>query len=152
MPKLKTTLECLTILLLINLSFFAQESFILGVKSTAPLKPPVGKLAMNFNLKKVGQYSGAWEVVDVFVKDSLAFLADQEKGLVVVNISDVTNPSFLSQFQDNGNSVYDVIVEGNVAYVAHGRAGLKILDISNITSLREVGHYNNGGVAWKIFL
>ncbi|MCF2142529.1 MAG: hypothetical protein K9W42_02370 [Candidatus Heimdallarchaeota archaeon] len=152
MPKLKTTLKCLTILLLINLSFFAQESFILGVKSTAPVKPPVGKLAMNFNLKKVGQYSGAWEVVDVFIKDSIAFLADQEKGLVVVNISDVTNPSFLSQFQDNGNSVYDVIVEGNVAYVAHGRAGLKILDISNITSLQEVGHYNNGGVAWKIFL
>jgi hypothetical protein len=75
----------------------------------------------------VGEYE-AW-VGDIFVRDSVAFLASN--GLLILNISDPTNPSQIS-YLPLTSGVARVVVEGNFAYLLTTSGLLRVIDISNI--------------------
>ena len=106
----------------------------------------------SFNLKKISQFTTGQEVVDIFIWNNIAFLADQIKGLLIINISILSNLSLINKYQYQGESVYDIVVDNGMAFLAHGRAGLKILDVSNPKNIIDMGGYNDGGLSWKIFL
>ncbi|NHJ47674.1 MAG: hypothetical protein FK733_07800 [Asgard group archaeon] len=131
-------------------SVFVQVQFINSYNSS--LSPNSTTQNTSFNLKKIGQFTGAQEVVDVFVNDYIGYVADQVQGLLIVNLSNPEIPVLINSYQDEDNSVYDVFVEDEIAFVAHGRAGFKILDVSNPLSIIELGEYNDGGISWKIFI
>jgi hypothetical protein len=105
----------------------------------------------NINLIKIGQFDEAHEIVDVFINDNLGFLADQEEGLLIVNLTNLVSPTLINSYQIEDNSVYDIIVEDKIAYIAHGRAGLVILDVHDPNNIDELGVINDGGICWKIF-
>jgi hypothetical protein len=105
-----------------------------------------------YNLKKVGQYKLGEEVVAVTRKNNLLFLADQKKGLEVINITNKEQPTFVSKYQINDGSVYDIIITNDIAFLAHGTEGVRILNISNPVAISEIGSFNNGGTAWKLLL
>ena len=63
-------------------------------------------------------------------------------GLVVINISDPTNPRRESALDTQPYGTFAITVSGSHAYVAHGLQGLQVFDISNPADpnlLRSVG-------------
>ncbi|MHA1213349.1 MAG: LVIVD repeat-containing protein [Candidatus Heimdallarchaeota archaeon] len=142
----------LLLLLTIIVSVFAQVHFITDLYA---IEEPVisdSPSTTNFNLRKIGQYIGGHEIVDVEVENNIAYLADQIEGLLVVNISNIDLPILLDTYQAEDESIYDITLQDGYAYLAHGRAGFRIIDITNPSNVVEVGGYNNGGIAWKVFI
>ncbi|MBD3192294.1 MAG: hypothetical protein GF308_16765 [Candidatus Heimdallarchaeota archaeon] len=58
----------------------------------------------SIDLTKIGQYNDNFRGKghSTFVKDEIAYLAFDYGGLVIVNVSDPTNPTFLWRFYDRG--------------------------------------------------
>ncbi|MCK4396871.1 T9SS type A sorting domain-containing protein [candidate division WOR-3 bacterium] len=74
-------------------------------------------------------------VYDLYVKDSLAFLADFNS-LLIVNVSDPFNPVAVGSLSVNGGGAYDVWVAGNYAFVTKkdylgGHGKVNMIDISD---------------------
>jgi hypothetical protein len=67
--------------------------------------------------------------MDVFVRDSFAYVAD-ESLFRVVKVKDPTNPSQVGSLAV-GNQVYGVYVAGNYAYLAALDSGLRVVNVSN---------------------
>ena len=78
---------------------------------------------------QVGSFSAA---AGIAASDSRAFVAQDEPGLVVLDLSDHEAP-FVTQVWGHDTAVQDVEVssDGTVAYVANGPEGLVILDFSD---------------------
>ncbi len=73
-----------------------------------------------------------------YIKDALGIAVDENhayltlwtKGLVIVDISDPSNPSYVN-WLDTGGDALDVAISENFAYVANGQQGLVIIDVSD---------------------
>jgi hypothetical protein len=87
----------------------------------------------------------AWDV-DVIIGDSrgksYAFVADDERGLLVLDITDAASPIRLDGFGTGGGAARGIVVDGNHAYVANGTAGLQVINISVRDSLWLDGFYD----------
>jgi len=66
----------------------------------------------------------------ITVVGNYAYVADNDFGLAIIDISDPTNPGNPVYMNTNGIA-YDVTVVGNYAYLAVGDFGLAIIDISD---------------------
>ncbi|MFC1996916.1 hypothetical protein ACFLXI_04830 [Chloroflexota bacterium] len=75
----------------------------------------------------------------VVVGNERAYLAADSKGLVVLNISELSEIKPEGDFV-NVKDAIDVDLRGNYAYVASGKSGFFVLDISDISSITQVGH------------
>ena len=85
----------------------------------APLKIAVLDISDPANLVEAG-YFLAPKVFDVCVQENYAYLAsaDWDGGFVTVDISDPTNPVFVSTYNEGGwFHPFDVAVQGDYAYV-----------------------------------
>ena len=69
-------------------------------------------------------------------------------GLLVIDISDPTNPVTIGSYETSGNA-FDVHVSENYAYVAAGQAGLQIIDISDPRSPAFAGSLDIAGSTVK---
>ena len=94
-------------------------------------------------------------VYDIAVKDDYTFLAEGDKGVIVLH-------------KEPDSGYYDVVkvvgcyckqgdaqgiaIRDNYAYVADGPNGLRILDISDPRNLVEVASYNDDGYCNKVIL
>jgi len=96
-------------------------------------------------ITKVGQW-GAGNYQDIFIDGSYAYCAAYTTGIDVIDISDPSNPVFVSSI-DTSVSAPSVFVSGNYAYVTDGGAGLKIIDISTPSAPFLVGFYDTSGLA-----
>ena len=96
----------------------------------------------------VGSYDTycAWKV---FVSGSYAYIADDQEGLKILDISNPTNPQLVSSCDTY--RAYGVFVSGSYAYIADTYAGLKIIDISNPSYPELVSSYDNG-YAYDVFI
>jgi hypothetical protein len=85
----------------------------------------------------------AW---DIWVQGDFAYIADFTVGLVVVDISDVSQPIRAGELSwHEGETVSEVIDgEGNFVYVAAGSQGLYIIDISNPREPKISSHLDPG--------
>jgi hypothetical protein len=68
-----------------------------------------------FVLEVVGKWQTSREARDVFVQDDIAYIANGEDGLRILDVSDLSNPSEIGSF-DLKMAVSVIVVEG-VAYV-----------------------------------
>ncbi|MHA1124423.1 MAG: LVIVD repeat-containing protein [Candidatus Heimdallarchaeota archaeon] len=105
-----------------------------------------------FNLKKISRFDFGKKVIDVHLGNDIAYLADEDKGLLLVNISDYENPVLINDYQVNGESVNDFLLYGNIGFVAHGSEGLRVIDLTDKTNIVEINSYTNTIFAWKLFL
>lgn len=87
----------------------------------------------------------------IFVLDTLAYVADEQLGLQIINFSDVFSPTIEGSCDTESNA-RDVWVEGDYAYIADGRGGLQIVETTDIDSLSIVGSCNTPGYAKKIVI
>jgi len=97
---------------------------------------------------------GAWDVTIsgdyAYVCDSLG---DTPGGLVIIDISDPTNPIKMSSFFDGGGP-QEVTVRDNIAYVADFTDGLEIINVSDPSNPVKIGSYkinNMYTTAIKVF-
>ena len=65
---------------------------------------------------------------DIYVSDPYAYLACYDGGLVIIDVSDPTNPSPAGSYDTPGQA-WNVYVRGSYAYVADGQSGLLIIEI-----------------------
>jgi hypothetical protein len=95
----------------------------------------------------VGSWNPLSYAKDVFVKEDYAYISDGQ-GLTILDISDRTNPQFISSY-DTSNLIRDLIVVENKAYFTDRGKGLTILDLSNPFSPKLISSYNNLNLSYS---
>ncbi len=81
---------------------------------------------------------------EVEVIGNLAYIADGESGLIIINVSNPSAPFFVGSFNTAGiASGVDVV--GNFAYVADRDFGLQIIDVSNPSIPLLAGSFDTPG-------
>jgi len=112
-----------------------------------------GIRSSNFNLSELGitpTLSGRLYAHESVLSDdgSILFVFDEFNNfdIGVYDISDLTNPKLIRQFQwsendDTSSKVHNGFARGNYLFVAYYEAGLRVFDISDVyTGISEVGH------------
>ncbi|MFX1246908.1 MAG: LVIVD repeat-containing protein [Promethearchaeota archaeon] len=89
--------------------------------------------------------------LNIFVKGSIAYIADGEFGVRIINITDPFNPKKVGEYIDDKNGTRSVIVNGSYAYVADGEDGVEILNVSSFSNITRIGHYYDGGKAMGLY-
>lgn len=85
---------------------------------------------------------------ELAVQGSYAYIAGNNNGLVVLNISNPAVPSYAGEYNSSVfNGYLQVSVSGNYACVMNMEYDIEILDISNLSSISEVGKYTSGALA-----
>jgi hypothetical protein len=86
---------------------------------------------------------------DVKVVGNYAYIALNQGGLAVFDISNPANPVRVGGYDTSGWA-YGVAVSGNYAYVADSEAGLQVIDVSNPANPARVGGYDTSGWAYGV--
>jgi hypothetical protein len=82
----------------------------------------------------------------VAMAGTIAYVADGDAGLRIIDISDLENPREVSTFEIGGYA-WDVEVADGIAYLAAGLMGLRIIDVSDPHDPTELGAVP-GASAW----
>jgi hypothetical protein len=98
----------------------------------------------------VGSYDTSSDAQDVAVSGDYAYVAVSGGGLVVVNISDPTNPTWAGDFATSSDSTLGVAVSGGYAYLADYNNGLVVMNVSDPANPTWVGDYGTPGYAWDV--
>jgi hypothetical protein len=102
------------------------------------------------NVELVGTLYNYWEdAKDVAVSGSHIYVAANDYGLRVVNISDPSVP-VAAGFSDTPGMALGVAVSGSYAYVADYHSGLRVINISDPSQPIEVGFYDTPGSAYGV--
>ncbi|MFX0185727.1 MAG: LVIVD repeat-containing protein [Candidatus Hodarchaeota archaeon] len=101
------------------------------------------------NITEIRQFD--WAAYRIAMDDSIGYLCDIARGVLAYNFSDPTEPIFLDEHYDGGDSS-DIVISNNLAFVADLEDGLEILDITNPRNLVEIAQFNNGGDSRNVFV
>ncbi|MHA1434497.1 MAG: LVIVD repeat-containing protein [Candidatus Heimdallarchaeota archaeon] len=110
-----------------------------------------------FSLSKIYQFDNQLGAMnDIVIQDNLAYVAVRWGGLVIFDISDLTNPVNIGSYYEpvNTTSVSDTVltsgifVKDDVAFIADGENGLLIVNISNPSIPTKIGDYREES-EWK---
>lgn len=98
---------------------------------------------------QIGNYQtyGAVPIMSITLNSTLAYLAEGNIGLEIVNVASPPNPSIISGFPANGLFFNDVKVFGLYAYIAAGDRLIN-LNINNPFSPQFVSSYSNGNAGY----
>jgi hypothetical protein len=107
----------------------------------------------------VGSFPTSWEAQDVFVSGDKAYLANGKGGLIILDVSEPSDPKEIGQCPlDNAMSV---IVIDDVAYVCEqgevvGNQALSdrlvLIDVSDPSDPQKLGEYEPEGMYWNSVL
>ena len=117
-----------------------------GVGSASGLEMTVAATGSQ-NLELIGQLGGP--TYAVAVQGDYAYLGIGPR-LVVLDVSDRTQPTLIGQSGLLTDFVQDIVLEETYAYIAAGGAGLKIFDISDKAAPRETGSFETQGFAYGV--
>jgi len=87
----------------------------------------------------------------VFMVDSMAYLACEQMGLQIINLSKPDSTALVGWI-DTPSNARNVFVVGNHAFVADGRGGLVIIDISSSENPTVIGQYDTPEYANAVFV
>jgi len=105
------------------------------------------------NVEQVGRIYNQWhDARDVVVVGSLAYIATEESGLQIVDVSNPEDPEIVGYWIDNPGLAYGVAVSGDYAYVADYESGLRVINVADPEHPQEVGYYDTPGGALGIAL
>lgn len=108
-------------------------------------------------LVSVGSYSTGGAVLGIAVAGSYAYVADEELGVKILDISNPAAPQQVGQYVFDSNNpsenlAFNVTLSGSLAYVAYGGSGVQILNISNPANPVRVGGLTTSDLAYNIAL
>ena len=114
---------------IIGISFFVAIISLHGIQLIRFISPPPSLT------------HGEW-VYDVYVKDDIAYFADREHGLVIMDVSNPSEPFELGRFNESrGSQIY---VHSNLAYLI-GNSKLRIIDVANPSSPNKISEFDASG-------
>ena len=90
-------------------------------------------------------------VHNLYVIDSLAFLACEQMGLIIYNLNNPDSTAQIGEI-DTPSNARDVYVLGGYAYIADGYNGLVIIDIVNPEKPVFVSSFDTPGYAQGVFV
>jgi len=79
----------------------------------------------------------------LFIDNNLAYIGTFSSGVIVFDITNLTNPIKLGSFDDGGSST-DIQVVDDLAFVANYGNGFEVLNITNPTNITKIGFYDEG--------
>ena len=88
---------------------------------------------LNAEILELGTIDTPGDANDVVVVGDLAYVADNQAGLRIIDISNPEEPTEVGFFDTPGTALH-VAISGDYAYVADGPGGLCIVDISEPSS------------------
>ena len=100
--------------------------------------------SMGFGFKKTADADTYGTANSVTTSGGYAYIGDDSRGLVILNIKDPANPTLAGNF-NTGGFVHDVTTSGDYAYVADGTSGLTIINIEDPTYPTLAGNYDTPG-------
>ncbi len=99
-------------------------------------------------LKLVSRYATDGVARACDISDQYAIIADDYKGICILDISNPENPKKIGSY-NSGGQARDVLVQGEYLYLADYDKGLLIFDISKVTSPKFIGAYEDiAGACW----
>lgn len=102
-------------------------------------------------LRALGEINTNGTVVDVRVSENCAYIADDQQGFLIYNVSDPSNPRALGQSQD-AEKATGIFVMGSLAYVSVLYEGLKIYNVSNAAQPKLIGQYYDNGAIVDLYV
>jgi hypothetical protein len=95
-------------------------------------------------------------VIDLYVRDTLAYLADKDS-LLIVDVSDPYNPAVTGHIGIPGRGAYDVWVSGDYAFVTEkdffsGQGKVNMIDVSTPTNPTLVEQISMAATPYGLFV
>ena len=112
-------------------------------------------LSLNADSFFLGSFDTSGSAMGVALSDdgSIAYVADESNGLVIINISNLANPTSLGSFDTSGSAMEVVLSnDGTKAYIADGNNGLVIIDVTNPKNPTLLGNYSATDLATGVAL
>ncbi|NHJ84382.1 MAG: hypothetical protein FK734_02910 [Asgard group archaeon] len=81
---------------------------------------------------------------DLKIYGDFAFLVAEDDGMLIFNVSDISNPILVSQYLRYGDAE-GIFVNDDLAFLSCGYSGLDIIDISDITKPKLISHFTDNG-------
>jgi hypothetical protein len=105
-------------------------------------------LDQEFGVALIGEldYGGAGRRIQVI--DNIAYVADTTRGLAIINVTDVENPSLIGTHNIAWGGL-NVNVEDEFAYISNGK-GVTILNVSDLTNVTEISMYETPYATYDI--
>ena len=88
-------------------------------------------------------------ILDIEIRDSIAYIAASDAGLLLVDVSDPTSPMIVGRV-DTPSTALQVAVVGDIALLADHDSGLRLVDIGDPNAPRELSSLNLEGTAREI--
>lgn len=98
-----------------------------------------------------GSYSSPGQSRAIYVRDTLAFLADLASGLHILDVSSPPQPEYISNFAAV-SSVVSVVVRDTLAYISLVDSGLQVVNVADPTTPFSIGRYDAQGGTGDIFV
>lgn len=92
----------------------------------------------------LGSYDTQGAARGLDIASTLAYVADFDKGLCIIDLATPTKPKQIGALDTPGRAER-VHVWGNLAYLADGGGGLRIIDVSEPTKPSEIGKFEMPG-------
>ena len=89
----------------------------------------------------VGSFDTDGTAYDVFVEGDLAYIADGQDGLRIIDITNLEEPEEVGSLDTDG-SAFVADVQGDLTYIADGQNGLVIVNIADPTDPQVVGSFS----------
>ena len=137
----------------IELDWMAPETsvYYLEVSSTNASGSYVLGITATLQMQAVGGFNPSGYSLDVATSGTVAYLVVGTKGLLVVNISDPTDPIEIGSHSTNGYA-QAVAVDDRIAYVANRSEGVAIIDVSDPSRPVQIGTFDTPGSAHAVTL
>ena len=94
------------------------------------------------NIIKLGSLQTDGVAYDLVISGSYAYIADNVKGLLIIDVSIPSNPTLIKTYHVTEKDAQNIFVNGNYAFVCYENAGLDIVDISSPSSPSFVASFN----------
>ena len=128
----KSSFQAFVIFILLTINFSSAN---LGFSSAVTL---------SYSFEKISSINTNGETVNVIIEGDTAYALDSTDnnpgGLVIIDISDLYNPTKISSYYDGGNP-YELILKDNCVLIADGADGLEIINVTYLENPIEIYQY-----------
>ncbi len=116
------------------------------ISSNAPLPD---WLDINAGSTFLGSYNTPGGAVGIQLVGNTAFIAANDKGLQIINVTRPSNPTLIGSYDTPGNAK-GIHVLGNLAFVADDTQGLQIINVQTPSTPTLIGSYDTPGSAVQV--
>ncbi len=102
-------------------------------------------------LRRLGQLDTEGTASGLAISGSLALVADEGNGLVIVDVSNPAQPVEIGHYPTPDGASH-VLLDGSIAYVACRNAGVEVVDLRNPRQPARVAHLATRGTAMRLAL